>query len=233
MNMDLGESGSEGASQHALIGQMRQQPDELDAARDQTEICCARYRHRLRSRSKLDAASHRHHRNGIDRSPLRCAGRAGSDETWTQFVHAGMEADTVQRIGHLPVGKGVLGLPLDQASVLRLDDLTTHPAAVGFPEHHPQMDAFLAVPITIRGTPVARLHLTDDRPSRTFAPSADVAARTLAAAAGVAIDHAQMFERARASAEWTDASREIISTLLSGVDPPLRPLQLSPSRCVS
>ena len=75
-----------------------------------------------------------------------------------------------ERIGHLPVGRGVLGLPLDHASVLRLDDLTTHPAAVGFPEHHPRMHAFLAVPITIRGTVVASLYLTDDRPSQTFAP---------------------------------------------------------------
>ena len=48
----------------------------------------------------------------------------------------------------------------------------------------------------------------------------------MAAAAGAAIDHAQMFERARVAAEWTDASREIITALLSGVDPPLRPLQL-------
>ena len=222
--MDLGESGFGGASQRALIDQ---QPDELDAARDQTE-------HLLRSiidiSSDLDLNATLHH---IVTTAMELTGaRYGAlavhrpDGTWTQFVHAGMESDTVQRIGHLPVGNGVLGLPLDDASVLRLADLTTHPAAVGFPEHHPKMHALLAVPITIRGTTVASLFLTDDRPLRTFAPSAGVAARTLAAAAGAAIDHAQMFERARVAAEWTDASREIITALLSGVDPPLRPLQL-------
>ena len=227
MNMDLGESGSEGSSQRALIGQMHQQLDELEAARNQTEYLL---RSIINVGSDLDQNATLHHivTTAMELTGARYGALAvhGPDETWTQFVHAGMEPDTVERIGHLPVGKGVLGLPLDQASVLRLDDLTTHPAAVGFPEHHPQMDAFLAVPITIRGTLVASLYLTDDRPSRTFAPSADVAARTLVAAAGVAIDHAQMFERARVSAEWTDASREIITALLSGVDPPLRPLQL-------
>jgi signal transduction histidine kinase len=227
VNMDLGESGSGAASRHAPIGQMRQQLNELEAARDKTE-------HLLRSiidiGSDLDLNATLHHivTTAMALTGARYGALAvyGPDGTWTQFVHAGMEPETVRRIGHLPVGKGVLGVPLDHAWVLRLDDLTTHPAAVGFPEHHPQMHAFLAVPITIRRIPVASLYLTDDRPSQTFAPSDELAARILAAAAGVAIDHAQTFERARASAEWTDASREIITALLSGVDPPLRPLQL-------
>jgi len=224
VNTDLGESGSGGPSQRALIDQ---QPDELDASRDQTE-------HLLRSiidvGSDLDLNATLHHivTTAMELTGARYGALAvfGSDGTWTQFVHAGMEPDTVRRIGHLPVGNGVLGLALEDASVLRLADLTAHPAAVGFPEHHPRMHALLTVPITIRGTTVASLFLTDDRPSRTFTPSAEVAAWTLAAAAGAAIDHAQMFERAHVSAEWTGASREIISALLSGVDPPLRPLQL-------
>ena len=227
MNTDLGESGSGGSSRRAPIGPMRQQPNELDAARDQTERLL---RSIIDIGSDLDLNSTLHHivTTAMELTGARYGALAvyGPDGIWTQFVHAGMAPDTVQRIGHLPVGRGVLGLPLDHASMLRLDDLTTHPAAVGFPEHHPQMHAFLAVPITIRGTVVASLYVTDDRPSQTFARSDEVAARTLAAAAGVAIDHAQTFERAHVSAEWADASREIITALLSGVDPPLRPLQL-------
>ena len=227
MNMDLGESWSGGPSRCAPIRPMRQQPNELEAARDQTERLL---RSIIDIGSDLDLNATLHHivTTAMELTEARYGALAvhGSDGTWTQFVHAGMEPETVQRIGHLPLGNGVLGLPLDDASVLRLADLTTHPAAVGFPEHHPKMHALLAVPITIRGRTVASLFLTDDRPLPTFARSAEVAARTLAAAAGAAIDHAQMFERARVAAEWTDASREIITALLSGVDPPLRPLQL-------
>jgi signal transduction histidine kinase len=227
VSMDLGESEFGGASQRASIRQMHQQLDELLAARDKAE-------HLLRSiinvGSDLDLDATLHHivTTAMELTGARYGALAvhGTDGAWTQFVHAGMDPETIRRIGHLPVGKGVFGVPLDQTPALRLDDLTAHPAAVGFPEHHPPMRAFLAVPIMIRGTVVASLYLTDDRPSRAFAVSDEVAARTLAAAAGVAIDHAQLFDHTRVSAEWTNASREIITALLSGIDPHLRPLQL-------
>ena len=227
MSMDLNESGFGGASQRASIRQMPQQLDELLAARDKAE-------HLLRSiinvGSDLDLDATLHHivTTAMELTGARYGALAvhGTDGAWTQFVHAGMDPETIRRIGHLPVGKGVFGVLLDQTPALRLDDLTRHPAAVGFPEHHPPMRAFLAVPIMIRGKVVASLYLTDDRPSRAFAVSDEVAARTLAAAAGVAIDNAQLFDHTRVSAEWTNASREIITALLSGIDPHLRPLQL-------
>jgi signal transduction histidine kinase len=227
VDMGVTESKFGGSSQRALIGQMHQQLDELEAARDQAE-------HLLRSiinvGSDLDLDATLHHiiTTAMELTGARYGALAvhGADGAWTQFVHAGMDQETVQRIGHLPVGKGVFGVPLDEIAALRLDDLTAHPAAVGFPEHHPPMRAFLGVPIMIRGTVVASLYLTDDRPSRAFAESDEVAARTLAVAAGVAIDHAELFEHTRVSAEWTGASREIITALLSGVDPHQRSLQL-------
>ena len=194
VKMDLGESGSGGSSQRALIGQMHQQLDELLASREKTE-------HLLRSiiniGSDLDlnATLHLIVATAMELTGARYGALAvhGAHGAWTQFVHAGMDPETIRRIGHLPVGKGVFGVPLDQTPAQRLDDLTTHPAAVGFPEHHPPMRAFLAVPITIRGTVVASLYLTDDRPSRAFAVSDEVAARTFASAAAVAIDNAQLF----------------------------------------
>jgi signal transduction histidine kinase len=227
VSMDLSESGFGGSSQRALIGQMHQQLDELLGARDKTE-------HLLRSIINigsdldLDATLHQIVTAAMELTGARYGALAvhGTDGAWTHFVHAGMDPETIRRIGHFPVGKGVFGVPLDQTPALRLNDLTAHPAAVGFPEHHPPMRAFLAVPIMIRGTVVASLYLTDDRPSRAFAVSDEVAARRLAAAAGVAINNAQLFDHTRASAEWTDASREIITALLSGIDPHLRPLQL-------
>ncbi|KAA1250649.1 GAF domain-containing sensor histidine kinase [Mycobacterium simiae] len=146
------------------------------------------------------------------------------------FVHAGIDAETARRIGHLPVGKGVLGLSLVEAPALRLDDLTMHPAACGFPEYHPPMRAFLGVPITIRGTVFGHLYLTHDEPGRVFAEADEFAARALAFAAGVAVDNARVFERERASVKWMEASREITTALLARTEPERHPLQLIAER---
>jgi len=146
------------------------------------------------------------------------------------FVHEGIDADTARRIGHLPTGKGLLSLSLLDTPVLRMDDLTRHPAAVGFPEHHPPMRAFLAVPITIREAVFGNLYLTHVDPARAFTESDEAAARALAFAAAVAIDNAQLFERERTSVKWMKASREIATALLSSAEPYQRPLQLIAER---
>jgi signal transduction histidine kinase len=153
-----------------------------------------------------------------------------ADGTLISFVHAGIDADTVQRIGPLPIGKGLLSLSLLDTPALRLDDLTEHPAAGGFPEYHPRMQAFLAVPITIRGTVFGNLYLTHDEPGRVFTESDEVAARALAFAAAVAIDNARVFERERTSVKWMDASREITTALLSRAETRMSPLQLIAER---
>ncbi|MGA7054431.1 MAG: GAF domain-containing sensor histidine kinase [Mycobacterium sp.] len=153
-----------------------------------------------------------------------------ADGTLISFVHDGIDTDTVQRIGPLPVGKGVLSVSLLDTPALRLDDLGKHTSAVGFPEHHPPMRAFLGVPITVRGKVFGNLYLTHDEPARVFSDSDEVAARALAFAAAVAIDNARLFERERTSVRWMDASREITTALLSSVEPSPSPLQLIAER---
>ncbi|MGE5695522.1 MAG: GAF domain-containing protein [Candidatus Sericytochromatia bacterium] len=153
-------------------------------------------------------------------------GVRAADGAIGEFFHDGIDAATVGLIGHPPVGKGLLGLPLYRPEALRTDNVADHAAAVGFPEHHPQMRAFLGVPITIRGKVFGSIYLTDDRPEFGFSQSDEIAVRALASAAGVAIDNARLFERLRSSAKWTRASREITTALLSGIDPQVRALRL-------
>ncbi len=228
MNPDESRSGFGGSSQHALIGQVHQDLAELLAAGHDRLEPLLRSIINVSSDLELDATLHHIVTAAMELTRARYGALAvhGADGAWTRFVHAGMDPETVRRIGQPPVGKGILGVPLHKIPALRLDDLTAHPAAIGLPEHSPPLRAFLAVPIKIRETMVASLYLADDRPSQTFAESDEAAARTLATAAAVAIEHAKLFDHARVSAEWTDASREIITALLSGVDPHLRPLQL-------
>jgi signal transduction histidine kinase len=227
------ESGSAfaGLGQRGLVSRMHEQLDELLAARDQMEQLL-RLITEIGSDLDLDATLRRIilAAKELTSAPYGALAIRDPDGMLVSFVHDGIDAGEVQRIGHLPVGKGVLSLSLFDTPALRLEDLTTHPASVGFPEHHPPMRAFLGVPITIRGNIFGNLYLTHDEPGRLFSEPDEVAARALAFAAAVAIDNAQLFERERTSVKWMDASREITTALLSLVEPSRAPLQLIAER---
>jgi signal transduction histidine kinase len=227
------ESGSAFADlgQRGLVSRMHEQLDELLAARDQMEQLL-RVIVEIGSDLDRDATLRRIVRAArkLTSAPYGALAIRDCDGVLVSFVHEGIDADTVRRIGPLPVGKGVLSLSLLDTPALRLDDLAMHPAAVGFPEHHPPMQAFLGVPITIRGTVFGNLYLAHDEPGRLFSESDEVAARALAFAAAVAIDNAQLFERERTSVKWMDASREITTALLSSAESDIPPLQLIAER---
>ena len=225
-------SGSEYADLggRARMRRMHDQIDELLAGHDQMERLLQVISD-IGSDLSLDATLHRIATAAKEVTQARYGALAVRAPDWTllSFVHAGMDDDAVRLIGHLPVGKGLLGLPLDNAA-LRLDDLTAHPASVGFPEHHPPMKAFVGVPITIRGVAFGTLYVTDDAPARTFSEADEVAVRALASAAATAIDNAQLFERVQMSARWTEASREITAALLGGSRPAVPAMQLIAER---
>ncbi|HUO40166.1 MAG TPA: GAF domain-containing protein [Mycobacterium sp.] len=180
----------------------------------------------------LDATLHRIIIAAMEMTGARygALGRWGAEGTLTAFLYTGIDAETARLVGQLPVGKGVLGLLRERRDPLCLEDLTCHPMAVGFPEHHPPMRAFLGVPIRIRGEVFGSLYVTDDRPGRVFTDTDQIISRVLATAAAAAIDNAQLFDQARAAAKWTKASREITTALLSDGDAHVRPLQLIAER---
>lgn len=220
-----------GLGRLGLVSRMHAQLDELLAARDQMEQLL-RVIVEIGSDLDLDATLRRIvlAARELTSAPYGALAVRDPEGTLIRFIHAGMDDDVARRIGHLPVGKGVLGVSLVETPALRLDDLTMHPAACGFPEHHPPMRAFLAVPITIRGTVFGSLYLTHVDPGRKFSESDEFAARALAFAAGVAIDNAQVFERERTAVKWMEASREITTALMSSTESRREPLQLIAQR---
>jgi signal transduction histidine kinase len=209
-----------------LVGRMHEQLDELLAARDQMEQLL-RLIVGIGSDLDLDTTLGRivAAAMGLTGARYGALGVRAPDGTLSSFLHAGIDADTVRAIGHLPAGKGVLGVLLTRTEPLRLDDLTQHSAGVGFPEHHPPMRSFLGVPIMIRGALFGSLYLGDEREG-VFSESDETAACALASAAAVAIDNAQLFDRVSTSARWMNASREITTALLSPADPDGGPLRL-------
>ncbi len=133
-----------------------------------------------------------------------------------RFVYSGIDAQTRARMAHLPEGRGLLGLLIDDPRPVRLADLTRHPASVGFPPHHPPMRSFLGVPVRIRDTVYGNLYLTEKRGGAEFTADDEVVLRALAAAAGVAVDNARLFERSRTRERWLEAVAEIDGELLGG-----------------
>lgn len=118
------------------------------------------------------------------------------------FVYTGISPEQRARMGELPVGRGVLGVLMDDPHILRIPDLADHPASVGFPPHHPPMTTFLGAPVIIRGAIFGRIYLTEKRSATEFSQLDETLIAVLAVAAGIAVDNAQLFERARTRHRW-------------------------------
>jgi GAF domain-containing protein len=146
-------------------------------------------------------------------------GVIGADRRLSQFIHTGIDEATAERIGPLPDGKGILGLLITDPRPLRLADLGTHPASAGFPAHHPPMRTFLGVPVRVRDEVFGNLYLTEKRGGE-FTADDQAIVQALAAAAGIAIDNARLFEQVRRRQGWYEALEEIRGALLTGADQP-------------
>ncbi|MFI9404099.1 GAF domain-containing protein [Nocardia sp. NPDC052316] len=140
----------------------------------------------------------------------------GHDQQVVQFIDEGMDDETRSAIGRLPAGHGVLGVVFNQSKPLRLDELTNHPASVGLPAHHPPMHTFLGVPVRIRGEVFGSLYLTEKAGGQPFTDDDDVLVQALAAAAGIAVDNARLYESARTRQAWIAATRDIATEFLAG-----------------
>lgn len=133
-----------------------------------------------------------------------------------EFVHHGMPPEQVEQLGHPPRGAGVLGLLLENPVPQRIADLSAHPCAVGFPAGHPPMSTFIGVPIRVRGVVFGNLYLTEKSGGRQFTEDDESVLVALAAAAGIAVENAQLYRRARRAEEWSKAVGELTQTLLEG-----------------
>ena len=143
-------------------------------------------------------------------------GVLGARDDLSEFVYVGIDEGTREHMGHLPEGKGLLGLLIKDPRAIRLLDLSRHPASVGFPANHPPMHSFLGVPVRVRDEVFGNLYMTGKKDAAEFTVDDQVVLQALAAAAGVAIENARLFERSRMRERWMEATAEINSELLGG-----------------
>ena len=122
--------------------------------------------------------------------------RPGPDRRLREFVTHGLTDEQRARIGDLPRGHGILGVIIDSPEPLRLNTLGDHPRSFGFPPNHPPMSTFLGVPIRIRDKVFGNLYLTEKQSGDGFTTDDEEIVVGLAAAAGVVIENARLYEEA-------------------------------------
>jgi GAF domain-containing protein len=144
-------------------------------------------------------------------------GVIGADRMLVEFINHGVDDATRAAIGHLPTGHGVLGLLIEEPRPIRLEDITRHPRAYGFPPNHPPMHSFLGVPVRIRDQVFGNLYLSEKRDGAQFNQEDEDMVVALAVAAGAAIDNARLFAQARRRQRWLEAAAEITAVLLGDV----------------
>jgi GAF domain-containing protein len=105
---------------------------------------------------------------------------------------------------------------------LRLADLAQHPMSIGFAAEHPPMRTFLGVPVRAHGEVFGRLYLTEKAGGQEFTDDDETVVLALAGAAGVAIDNAHQYERARRRQQWLEATSQVTAECSPTATPPRR-----------
>ena len=141
----------------------------------------------------------------------------GPDRKLVEFIAHGIDPDEHAAIGDLPTGRGVLGMLIEDPRPVRLADIGQHPKSYGFPPNHPVMRSFLGVPIRIRDQIFGNLYLAEKRGAAEFTDDDEQIVVALAAAAGVAIENARLYQLASRRERWLAATAEITSVLLGEV----------------
>jgi signal transduction histidine kinase len=145
-------------------------------------------------------------------------GVIGDGGKLADFIPVGVTEEEIEKIHHWPEGRGLLGALINDPKPLRIINLGQHELSSGFPAGHPAMSTFLGVPIRIRDEVYGNLYLTEKRDGRHFDEEDEAVLVALAAAAGVAIENARLYDEARRQQRWLGASAEVTRALLSGAD---------------
>jgi signal transduction histidine kinase len=138
----------------------------------------------------------------------------------TEFITSGISDEQRRAIGHLPRGRGLLGLIIRENRSYRIPEIAAHPESYGFPPNHPPMQSFLGVPITVREEVVGRLYLTNKQGASEFSATDQALVETFARHAGIAIDSARLHDQVRRLAVFDERdriSRELHDSIIQSI----------------
>lgn len=132
-------------------------------------------------------------------------GVIGEHGVLSDFLYQGISEEEAARIGKLPTGRGVLGTVIRLNKTIRVDSISEHPDAIGFPEHHPPMTNFLGVPVAVGEEAFGNLYLTEKEGG--FTDQDVVVVEALSRIAGAAVRTARLQDRLRTVAVVEDRQR--------------------------
>ena len=108
----------------------------------------------------------------------------------TQFLTAGMDEDVIKRIGHEPVGLGLIGAVMHSREPIRVPSIRDDPRSAGFPKNHPAMTSFLGVPIRAGDQQLGQIYLANKMGAAEFTPDDERIIQMLAGYAAAAVQNA-------------------------------------------
>jgi signal transduction histidine kinase len=203
-----------------LLGEVQERIEQIVGVRDQMEGLLEAVL-AVSNGLELDSTLRRIVRASAELVGARygALGVLDADGTIDQFITTGIDDAQHKLIGDNPIGRGLLGLLIEQPKPVRLADIAAHPASSGFPPHHPPMRTFLGVPVRVRGDVFGNLYLTEKAGEALFTEDDEVVVQALAAAAGIAVENANLYEESRRRQRWLEATSEVTTQLLAGTDP--------------
>lgn len=96
------------------------------------------------------------------------------------FITSGLDAEELRGLATPPQGHGPLGALRADGRPVRMDDVSQHRRAFGFPPRHPRMRALLGVPLWAGGCVRGSLYVADRADGRAFDDDDEALLLTLA-----------------------------------------------------
>ena len=109
--------------------------------------------------------------------------------------------------GGFPSATGLLSLPCRQGVALRLDDVRSHPRAIGFPAYHPQIGPFLSLPLNRNRCILGALFVGNAPGGPTFSADGQELLLAFADRAAIAIENARLYAQAEELASLRERQR--------------------------
>jgi signal transduction histidine kinase len=123
----------------------------------------------------------------VTRSDFAAISTFDDEGVLTRFIYTGMSEEQARKLGDPPRGRGLLGHLGSLDRPLRLDNLQADPGYTGWPAGHPDMRAFLGVPIRATGRTIGSLYMTRLHGNEPFTEVDEAAAAVLSLQAAVSL----------------------------------------------